>query len=111
MVDFAVNMEGDYVSSYRNSRGHHHSGESTDSGEDANNDTAEISDWYLPIVLMDKRHIEKILGTSKSSGTWRMKERVSQMQQNTWLNFGKVVTWFYCKTACYTKNFKHNPMR
>ena len=75
-------MEGSFVSSYRSSsKGHHYSGESNGSGEDTN-DTAEISDWYLPIVLMDKRHIEKILGTSKASGTWRMKERVSLKQSH-----------------------------
>lgn len=61
---------------YGSQRRQRHSGESTDSYDDANNDTAEMSDWYLPIALMDKRHIEKILGTNKSSGTWRMKERV-----------------------------------
>ena len=35
------------------------------------------SEYNMPITLMDKRHLERIIGTTKTSGTWRMKERVS----------------------------------
>lgn len=34
------------------------------------------SEYNIPVALMDRRHIEKIVGTNKPSGTWRMKERV-----------------------------------
>lgn len=70
--------------SYGDHRRHRYSGESTDSGKEQNDELpiSEMSDFDLPVVLMDKRHIEKILGTNKASGTWRMKERVSHLMCN-----------------------------
>lgn len=47
------------------------------SGDDVTADELMSSEYNLPLILTDKRHMERILGTDKPSGTWRMKERVS----------------------------------
>lgn len=63
-------------SSFRMSGGSFMSDTDSESAEDLVNG-GEFSDWYLPIVFDDKRHLERILGTGKPSHTWRMKERVT----------------------------------
>ena len=56
------------------------SSNSSGAKEDVTQDELMRSEYNMPTTLTDKRHIEKILGTSKCSGTWRMKERVSQQR-------------------------------
>lgn len=47
--------------------------------EEVTTDELIGSEYNMPVALMDKRHVEKILGTTKPSGTWRMKERVREI--------------------------------
>ena len=39
-------------------------------------DEGEIIDWQLPLCFMKKRHRERIEGAEPLASTWRMKERV-----------------------------------
>lgn len=45
--------------------------------EDLTADALMSSEYNIPLTFTEKRHIEKIIGTQKPSGAWRMKERVS----------------------------------
>ncbi|XP_067942309.1 regulatory-associated protein of mTOR-like [Watersipora subatra] len=48
------------------------------SREEQNITTDELmrSEYNMPVALMERRHLERILGTPQTTGTWRMKERM-----------------------------------
>lgn len=63
------------LTAYRLSGGSFMSDTDSESAEDSMNG-GKLTDWDLPIVFNDKRHLERILGTGKPPYIWRMKERV-----------------------------------
>ena len=47
--------------------------------DDTLEDDGELIDWQLPLCFMKKRHKEKIEGIACLPQSWRMKERVSNI--------------------------------
>ncbi|KAI9527992.1 hypothetical protein NQZ68_026034, partial [Dissostichus eleginoides] len=41
---------------------------------------ADMNDWKLPLAFMKKRHSEKIEGSKALAQSWRMKDRLSDLQ-------------------------------
>lgn len=41
-----------------------------------NEEANDLLDWFLPIAFNNKRHNEKIEGSTTDTQTWRVKERV-----------------------------------
>jgi hypothetical protein len=49
----------------------------------------EFSDWKLPLAFSKKRHTESIKGVDAITQTWRMKERVSPVDNCQFYNLGQ----------------------
>ena len=43
--------------------------------------SAELSDWQLPLAYLSIRHTERIDGSETLTQKWRMKDRVSILDQ------------------------------
>ena len=57
------------------------SDEEQDIDDTLEDDDGELIDWQLPLCFMKKRHKEKIEGIHCLPQSWRMKERVCEVER------------------------------
>ena len=57
------------------------SDEEQDIDDTFEDDDGELIDWQLPLCFMKKRHKEKIEGIDCLPQSWRMKERVCEIDR------------------------------